>query len=328
MKLPLLSRLTLAMSGLASLDAPLLYAEFIQPVAVLASNGQATQDALINGQGFDNPGIGSPASIHNRLAAEMWSGIGSIKEYVVFDLGKTVSLTKVYIWNYNVQDATDVGMKDVEVQVSSDTNLTNANFNAIARISLKEGGQAAQVFDVVGTSVRLVKLKGLSNWGQGYTVGLAEARFESGAITGNVPALVLNSPRDGDEIAFGTDITIDATVTDKDGAADLQKVEFFDGDTLITNKVVSPFTAILKGATKRDHALRVVATDKTCANWWRIASSKSMTPPMKVQAYIRSNIPARGISPRVERPILATTTTTIMSPITTGMTTSKSDSKA
>src|SRR5262249_34721561 len=145
--------------------APLLRAEFIQPVAVFASNGQGSQDALINGQGFNDPGVGSPASIHNRLGSEMWSAIGSIKEYVVFDLGKTVSLTKVYIWNYNVQDATDVGMKDAEVQVSSDTNLTNASFNAIARIALKEGGETAQAFDVVGTSVRLVKIKGLSNWG-------------------------------------------------------------------------------------------------------------------------------------------------------------------
>src|SRR4029079_13858061 len=130
-----------------------------------------TQDALINGEGFDDPGLGSPTAIHNRLASDMWSAVGSIKEYVIFDLGKAVSLTNVYIWNYNVQDATDVGMKDVEVQVSSDSDIanTNANFNTIATISLKEGGQTAQVFDVVGTDVRLVKLKGLSNWGQGYT---------------------------------------------------------------------------------------------------------------------------------------------------------------
>ena len=136
-------------------------AEFIQPVAVQASNGQATQDALINGQGFDDPGVGTPASIHNQAGSEMWSGVGSIREYVIFDLGTNVSLTKVYIWNYNVVDATDVGMKDVEVQVSSDSDIanTNANFNTIATISLKEGGQTAQVFDVVGTDVRLVKLR-------------------------------------------------------------------------------------------------------------------------------------------------------------------------
>lgn len=273
MKFPANFRIALSALVLAAVaGTPSLRAAFLQPVAVLASNGQATQDALINGLGFDDPGIGSPQSIHNQATAEMWSGIGSIKEYVVFDLGQTVSLTKVYIWNYNVPDQTDVGMKDVEVQVSSDTTISNANFNAIARISLKQGGAAAQVFDVVGTNVRLVKLKGLSNWGQGYTVGLAEARFESGSITGNVPAIVLNSPRDGDEIAFGATITIDATVTDRDGITQLQKVEFFDGDTLMTNRTVSPFTATLKGAAKGDHAFRVVATDRTGKVSWVTAN--------------------------------------------------------
>ncbi|HVY69724.1 MAG TPA: Ig-like domain-containing protein, partial [Verrucomicrobiae bacterium] len=248
-----------------------LRADFIQPVAVLASNGAAVQDALIDGSGFDDP-AGSPDAIHSRFGSDMWSSVGSIKESVIFDLGKSVSLTRVYIWNYNVQDATDVGMKEVEVLVSSDSNLTNANFNAIARISLKEGGEAAQAFDVVGTNVRLVKLQGISNWGQGYTVGLAEVRFESGTITGNVPAIVLNSPHDGDEIAFGADVTIDAKVTDKDGAADLQKVEFFDGETLITNRTATPFTGILRGAAEGNHAVRVMATDKSGKTAWVTAN--------------------------------------------------------
>ncbi|MEO8428023.1 MAG: Ig-like domain-containing protein [Verrucomicrobiota bacterium] len=268
MKRRFLSRLIVATSFIVLSSGSLLRAEFIQPVAVQASNGQATQDALLNGQGFDDPGLGSPTSIHNQAAGEMWSGVGSIREYVIFDLGTNVSLTKVYVWNYNVVDATDVGMKDVEVQVSSDPDIanTNANFNTIATISLKEGGQTAQVFDVAGTGVRLVKLKGLSNWGQGYTVGLAEVRFESGDITGNVPVLVLNSPREGDEIAFGTDITVDAKVTDKDN--DLLKVEFFDGATLLTNKTLAPYATTLKGATNGNHALRVVATDKSGKVAW------------------------------------------------------------
>src|SRR5687767_2633924 len=100
MKLLSLFRVTLSISFAIFATITSLHAEFIQPVAVQASNGQATQDSLINGLGFEaEPGIGSPASIHNRVGGEMWSGVGSIKEYVVFDLGKAVSLTKVYIWN-------------------------------------------------------------------------------------------------------------------------------------------------------------------------------------------------------------------------------------
>lgn len=243
-------------------------AEFLQPIAVSVTNGADSQDSLINGQGFEEPGIGTPDSIHTRIASEMWSGIGSIRESATFDLGKSVSLTKVYIWNYNVQDATDVGMKEIEIQVSPDTDMATAKFNAIARVSLAEGGDKAQVFDVVGTSVRLVRLKGLSNWGQGYTVGLAEVRFESGDILGNVPTITINSPREGDEIALGADISIDTTVADKDGAANIQKVEFYDGEVLLTNKTSSPYLYIYRGATAGVHTLRTVVTDRTGKVAW------------------------------------------------------------
>jgi hypothetical protein len=245
-----------------------LHAEFLQPIAVSVTNGQDSQDSLINGQGFEEPGLGNPEAVHVRSGSEMWSGIGSIRESATFDLGKSVSLTKVYIWNYNVQDATDVGMKDVEIQVSADTDMATAKFNAIARITLAEGGDKAQVFDVVGTSVRLVRLKGLSNWGQGYTVGLAEVRFESGDITGNVPTITINSPAEGDEIALGADISIDTTVADKDGAANIQKVEFYDGDQLLTNKTASPYLFVYKGAAAGAHAFRAVVTDRTGKVAW------------------------------------------------------------
>jgi hypothetical protein len=253
---------------LAGLIQPSAQAEFLQPVTVQVTNGEDTQDNLINGWGFDEPGLGSPEAVHNRTSSEMWSGIGSIRESATFDLGKTVSLTKVYIWNYNVQDATDVGMKEVEVQVSSDLDLETARFNAIARISLAEGGDRAQAFDVVGTNVRLVRLKGLSNWGQGYTVGLAEVRFGTGDITGNVPFISITSPREGDEIALGTDILIDTTVTDRDGVSNIQQVEFFDGDTLLTNKNTSPFLYLYKGAAQGPHTFRTVVTDKTGKVAW------------------------------------------------------------
>ena len=247
--------------------APQLSAEFIQPVSVHVTNGEASQDALINGQGFEDPGMGSPASVHNNSAAEMWSAVGSIRESAIFDLGIATNLTRVYIWNYNAPNATDVGMRDVEVQVSSETDITTASaFNTIARISLTEGGTTVQAFDVVGTRARLVKLKSLSNWGQGYTVGLAEVRFESGSVTGNVPVITVTSPRDGEEIAFGADLLIDARVTDSDG--DLQKVEYFDGDTLLTNRTAAPHAVTLPAPSRGEHSYRVVATDRSGKSSW------------------------------------------------------------
>jgi hypothetical protein len=241
-------------------------AEFIQPAAVWVTNGEQSQEALISGEGLDEFGLGSPGAIHTRSSSYMWSGVGSIRESATFDLGKSVSLTTVYIWNYNAADATDIGMKEVEVQVSADADPDSANFNAIARITLQEGGDRAQVFNVVGTSVRLVRLKGLSNWGHGWSVGLAEVRFGSGDIAGNVPAIVMTSPAEGDEIAYGSDVVMDARVTDRD--ADLEKVEFFDGDRLVTNKTTAPYTVTLKTPERGSHALRVVATDRTGKVAW------------------------------------------------------------
>ncbi|MBI4661616.1 MAG: Ig-like domain-containing protein [Verrucomicrobia bacterium] len=267
MKYPIpFARLAVISGLIAVVGALSLRAEFIQPVAVLASNGEATQDALINGLGLDNPGPGSVQSIHSRENAEMWSVVGSIKADAVFDLGKTVDLTKVYVWNFNVTDNTDRGMKDVEVLVSPDANMTNANFTAIAVVTLKEGGEAAQSFNVVGTNVRLVKLKGITNWGHGWSVGLAEVRFESGDITGEVPSVIVANPHEGDVIPFGTDIMIDARVTDRDN--NLLKVEFFDGDTKLAEKTASPYTLAVKAPAKGDHAFRVVATDRSNFVGW------------------------------------------------------------
>ena len=244
-------------------------AEFLQPVAVWVSNGEETQDKLIDGLGLDSQGVGTPEATHVTDSSEMWSSIGSIKADAIFDLGMVTNLTRVYVWNYNASGNTDYGMKDVEVLVSSDTVMTNANFTAISQIALKQGGTTSQVFNVTATDVRLVKLRGLSNWGNGFAVGLAEVRFESGSVTGKVPSVVINSPHAGDIIDRKTNtvITLKATITDKDN--NLAKVEFFDGSTnKLGEKTVSPYSLDIKAPTVGDHAYRIVATDKTGYMGW------------------------------------------------------------
>lgn len=263
MKLTRIQRLTQVIGILASTMALSARAEFIQPVDVWVSNGTDTKDKIIDGAGFDDTVGGTPTSVHSATSGEMWSAVGSTKADVVFDLGKTVDLTKVYIWNYNVSGSTDVGIKDVEILVSPDTNMTNGNFTAIAAVALKEGGATGQVFSVTGTDVRMVKLRGLSNWGNGYTVGLAEARFESGTVGGKVPSVVISSPHEGDVIDAKTNtvVTVKATVADKDN--NLAKIELFDGTTKLGETNKSPYTFDYKAPSVGDHELRVTATDKT-----------------------------------------------------------------
>lgn len=263
MKLTTIMRRALVWGAMAYALNLSVRAEFIQPVDVWVSNGADTKDKLIDGLGLDEPGVGTAASNHSTDSAEMWSSVGSTRADVVCDLGKTVDLTKVYIWNYNVSGSTDVGMKEVEVAVSPDLNMTNANFTTVAVISLQQGGTTGQVFSVTGTDVRLVRLRSRSNWGQGYTVGLAEVRFGSGTVTGEVPSVVITSPHEGDVIDFKTNtvVTLKATVTDKD--SNLTKVEFFDGETKLGEQTSGTFSVDLTAPTIGAHALRVTATDQS-----------------------------------------------------------------
>lgn len=281
------SRFALAVSLYLLAGEGSVQADFLQPVAVKASNnawseangGTGDQTNLINGLGWindTNAPVGSPYSVHSTSLLDSWFAIGSPKESLTFDLGQTVGLDKVYVWNFNA--ALDWGFKDVEVLVSPETSLAAAtNFNAIAAITLQAGGTNAQTFDVVGTGVRLVRLQGLSNWGSGFAVGLAEARFGSGAIAGHMPWVTLTSPQNGDELGHGTntpgaDLLVDVTVTDPDGAGDIQMVQYFDGAVLVTNRTAPPYSLVLPGLTNGWHTVRVVATDQSGKVAWMSAN--------------------------------------------------------
>lgn len=235
--------------------------EFLQPTAVIANFAEDLAEKVIDGQGFEDPGIGTPDSVHINSGAEMWSSIGSIKGELVFDLGRTVTLTKVYLWNYNAPGSTDWGMREVEIFVTPDADLAKARFTGIATASLTEGGDKAQVLEVKGTDVRLVRIRNNSNWGAGYAIGLAEVRFETGDVAGSVPSVQIANVKAGDTVPFGSDFSLLATVSDKD--YNIAKVEFFDGTTKLGETNRAPFSVSLKSLSKGDHKLRVVATDQT-----------------------------------------------------------------
>ena len=252
--------LTLLLATFLTL-ATLRAGDFLQPVAALANFAEDLAEKTIDGQGFEDPGVGTPDSVHINSGSEMWSSIGSIKGELVFDLGQNVTLTKVYLWNYNAPGATDWGMKDIEVHVAPESDPAKARFTGIATANLKEGGEKAQVVDVKGTNVRLVRIRNTSNWGAGYAIGLAEARFETGDVAGNVPSVQIANVKAGDTVPFGSDFSLLATVSDAD--YNIAKVEFFDGSTKLGETNKAPFSVSLKTLAKGEHTLRVVATDQT-----------------------------------------------------------------
>ncbi len=244
------------------------HAAFVTPTAVYASNGEDTADLLIDGLDLsDDP---PTASATHDPGGGMWSVVGSIRAEVTSDLGSAMDLTKVYIWNFNQPGSTERGMKEIEIHVSSDSDPATAAFTAVASVSLEEGGESAQVIEIAATDVRLVKIKGLTNWGHGWSVGLAEIRFESGEIAGNTPFVTMNTPQDGDVIPTGSAIDISATVEDPDD--DIAMVEFFDGDTLLGSDDSAPYSYNYANPANGDHTLRVQATDQSGKVAWASAT--------------------------------------------------------
>jgi hypothetical protein len=157
-------------------------------------------------------------------------------------------------------------MKDLEIQVSADTDPATPRFSTVAQVTLAEGGESAQVFDIAATNVRWVRLNGLSNWGNGFTVGLAEVRFESSDLAGSTPYVEVSSPKDGDIIPIGSIIDVIASVEDADD--DLEKVEFFDGATLLGTDYTAPYSFSVSNPDPGEHALQAKATDKTGKVAW------------------------------------------------------------
>ena len=278
MKPSIFSRFSLAV-GLVTLAVTSLRADFIQPVAVQASlDGVSglpfTATNLINGIGWlndTNPPVGSTNSVTDQNLSHWYYSVGSPPVSWIFDLGQTVNLTQVYVWN--AENGTSfydgAGFSNVEVYVSSESNIyTATNFDGIAQITLVEGGTNCQIFNAVGTSVRLVKLVGLNNFNTQYLMALAAVRFGSGTVSGNMPWVVLNSPLDGAEIGYptnlpGADVPMNVTVTDPDGPSDIQMVQYFDGATLLTNRAAPPYNVVLHGITSGSHTLRAMATDQS-----------------------------------------------------------------
>lgn len=240
-------------------------AALVTPVAVSVSNGEDTAEALIDGLGLtDDPPTSDSA--HDPDGSLMWSSVGSINAWATFDLGGAMDITNVYVWNYNASGNTPIGMKDVEVQVSHDPDLATARFTTIAHIALEEGGEGAQSFDLQATDVRWIRLNGLTNWGHGFSVGLAEVRFESGDIAGHTPFVEISHPQEGDVIPFGSSIDLTATIEDEDG--DLDNVEFFDNDVLLGSDDAAPYTFSVADPAKGEHVLRVKATDTSGKAAW------------------------------------------------------------
>ena len=122
-----------------------------------------------------------------------------------------------------------------------------------------------------GVEVRLLELKDKGHWickePQVYTgkeIWNFCSRYSLNKTTPNVK--ITTPSTGGKHISFAPkgeavfpDITITATADDSNGT--VEKVEFYDGTTLIATCTEKPYKATLTGATAAKHTLKAVATD-------------------------------------------------------------------
>ncbi len=163
---------------------------FITPTDAWASSSQATAGRtprkLIDGSGWGERVPGSGVYVHtndvSRDGSCMWNGAPD--SWLVFDLGKMLRVSGVYVWNYNEGGGWNSrGVKDVEISASTDGKA----FRPVGTFMLAEApghdddaGQAVP-FPAV-TRARYFKFQILSNYRGGESSGLSEVRFSNADV--------------------------------------------------------------------------------------------------------------------------------------------------
>ena len=122
-----------------------------------------------------------------------------------------------------------------------------------------------------GVEVRLLELTGKGHWickePQVYTGKEIWNFCKKYSLNKTSPSVNITAPKTGAQyISFGPagetafpDITITATADDQNGT--VEKVEFYDGTTLLATCTAKPYQATFSSATAGKHTLKVVATD-------------------------------------------------------------------
>jgi poly(3-hydroxybutyrate) depolymerase len=148
----------------------------------------------------------------------------------------------------------------------STTDKVISNYNGFSGAKLHIWGPGND-----GVEVRLLELTGKGHWickePQVYTGKEIWNFCKKYSLNKTSPSVNITAPKTGTryisfapagEAAF-PDITITATADDKNG--NVEKVEFYDGTTLLATCTAKPYQATLIGATTGKHNLKAVATD-------------------------------------------------------------------
>lgn len=148
----------------------------------------------------------------------------------------------------------------------STTDKVISNYNGFSGAKLHIWGPGND-----GVEVRLLELTGKGHWickePQVYTGKEIWNFCKKYSLNKTSPSVSITAPKAGTryisfapagETAF-PDVTITATADDPNG--NVEKVEFYDGTTLLATCTAKPYQATLTGVTTGKHTLKAVATD-------------------------------------------------------------------
>jgi chitinase len=96
------------------------------------------------------------------------------------------------------------------------------------------------------------------------------------------PSVVLTSPSPNANVAQGTPIALAASASDADGS--IERVEFYDGATLIATVNDAPFSVTWSGATAGVHSVSAVAYDDGGLSATSATVAVSVVPPAQPPA--------------------------------------------
>ena len=155
-----------------------------------------------------------------------------------------------------------------------------------------------------GVEVRLLELAGKGHWiskeTKVYTGSEIWNFCKKYSLNKTSPSVRITSPKTaGKYISFGAngetsfpDLTITATADDSNGT--VEKVEFYDGTTLLATCENAPYQAVLTGAKAGKHTLKAVATDNDGET---SASSVEITLQASSNLTISSEFTEGGVLP-------------------------------
>lgn len=98
--------------------------------------------------------------------------------WIYYDLGYNYALGTVKIWNYNVLNQTENGIKDGEIFYSENgESWVSGGLFQIPEASGKNDYRGWEGIDLEGIIARFIYIVAYSNWGNSNCTGLSEVRF-------------------------------------------------------------------------------------------------------------------------------------------------------